>query len=422
MANHNPPLAVRIRPKSIEEFSGQDHLVGNGKPLRVLLERGELPGSIIFWGPPGCGKTTLARLISKKVNFDFVELSAVRAGKSDVEKVINNSRLMNKKTILFLDEIHRFNKVQQDFLLPYVESGAITLIGATTENPSFEVIAPLLSRSRVFVLENLSEDNLISIIDRALTHPLGLNNKLNLSEENKKLIVNLSNGDARNALNILELISSISISGFVSREVILNAVQKSLRYDKSGEEHYNIISAMHKSLRDSDVQASIYWVMRMVESGEDPEYIVRRMIRFASEDIGIADTNALSQAVNTLQAVKFLGYPECNTALVQCAIYLASSPKSNKVYEAVNKTKEIISKTGNLPVPLHLRNPVTKLSKELDYGKGYKYAPDFMDSKVEQIHLPKEIDKEEFYSPSEQGFESEIKRRITDHKNKKPNK
>lgn len=406
------PLAYRLRPKKLEEFSGQEHLVGIGKPLRIMLETGNIPTSLILWGPPGCGKTTLAKLISELTDSEFMEFSAVKAKKDDIQKAINNSRLFHKKTILFLDEIHRFNKAQQDFLLPHVENGTITLIGATTENPSFEVISALLSRSRVFTLKELSEEDLIKIINRALEHELGFENKIKISEENKKLITNLANGDARNALNILEITSSLSENNEISKETIQNSVQKFLRYDKHGEEHYNLISALHKSMRDSNIQASIYWAMRMIESGEDPKYIIRRMIRFASEDVGMADSNALNLAISAKQAVEFLGYPECNTALIQTAIYLAQAPKSNKVYEAVNLAKKEISQTGNLPVPLHLRNAETKLMKDLGYGEGYKYAHDFKDAKVEQKNLPERILSKEFYNPTERGFEKTIKEKI----------
>jgi putative ATPase len=401
------PLAHKLRPKTLEEFAGQEHLVGQGKPLRQMIESKNLVSSMILWGPPGCGKTTLAKLISRLINYEFIELSAVNAKKEDVQKAINSAKLFNTRTILFLDEIHRFNKAQQDFLLPFVENGTILLIGATTENPSFEVISALLSRSRVFVLEQLKESDLMNIIERALKHQDGLENKFNISEENKKLIAQMSNGDARNALNILEIASSISEKE-ITKQTIQESIQKFLRYDKNGEEHHNIISALHKSMRDSDIQASIYWTMRMIEAGEDPKYIIRRMIRFASEDIGNADPQALQLAISAKQAIEFLGYPECNTALVQTAIYLAQAPKSNKVYEAVNLAKKEIQITGNLPVPLHLRNAPTKLMQKLNYGKGYKYFHEDPTAKDQQ-HLPEGIENKEFYKPTDRGFEKEIK-------------
>lgn len=410
------PLAHRMRPEKIEDFVGQEHIVGENQPLRAAIEKGELYSSIILWGPPGCGKTTLARLISRVTNSEFVGLSAVSAGKADVEKAIQRAKLFHKKTILFLDEIHRFNKAQQDFLLPFVEDGTITLIGATTENPSFEIISALLSRSRVFTLKELNEEAIFNIIDRAIASEKGLNNAFSITPENKKLIFNLSNGDARTALNILEITSSLSNEKEIQKETIQNSAQKFLRYDKNGEEHYNIISALHKSMRDSDAQGAIYWTMRMIEAGEDPKYIIRRMIRFASEDIGNADPQALQVAVAAKQAIEFLGYPECNTALVQTAIYLATAEKSNRVYEAVNKTKEIIKQTGNLSIPLHLRNAETKLMKDLGYGKGYQYAHDFKNAKVEQEHLPPEIKNEKFYEPTERGYEKYIKKRMEDSK------
>jgi len=392
------PLAHLLRPKSLEEFVGQEHLVGAGKPIRKMIESGDLSSSIILWGPPGCGKTTLAKLIAKLTNSDFVEISAVNAGKEDMKKAVNRSRLNNTRTILFIDEIHRFNKAQQDFLLPYVEKGVITLIGATTENPSFEVISALLSRSRVFVLNALTELNITAILKNALKNELLKKYHLNLPDENISLIASLANGDARSALNILELANSLSKEK-IEKQNILEAAQKThLRYDKNGEEHYNIISALHKSMRDSDVDASIYWTMRMVEGGEDPKYIIRRMIRFASEDIGNADPQALVVAAAAKDAVEFLGYPECNTALVQTAIYLAKAPKSNAVYEAVLKAQEDIQRTGNLPVPLHLRNAPTKLMKDLGYGLGYKYAHNYKDAKVEQEHFPSELKGKKYYN------------------------
>lgn len=392
------PLAHALRPTSLNEFVGQEHLVGTGKPIRKMIESGELSSSIILWGPPGCGKTTLARLISRLTNSDFVEISAVSAGKEDMQKAVNRSKLNNQtRTILFIDEIHRFNKAQQDFLLPYVERGVITLIGATTENPSFEIISALLSRSRVFVLNQLTENEIEKIIHNALeSEPIKKYN-ISIDEESIKLISSLANGDARAALNILELSTSLSKEK-IEKENILEAAQKThLRYDKNGEEHYNIISALHKSMRDSDIDASIYWTMRMVEAGEDPKYIIRRMIRFASEDIGNADPQALVVATAAKSAIEFLGYPECNTALVQTAIYLAQAPKSNAVYESMNKAKEDIQRTGNLAVPLHLRNAPTKLMKNLAYGKGYKYAHDYKDAKVDQDHFPPELKGRKYY-------------------------
>jgi len=395
------PLAYRMRPRNLDEFFGQEYLVGKGKPLRIAIEQKKVPSSIIFWGPPGCGKTTLAKLISRLTGSEFVELSAVSAGKEDVKKALNKARFFNKKTILFLDEIHRFNKAQQVFLLPHVEKGTVLLIGATTENPSFEVIPALLSRSRVYVLGRLNEEVLEKIIENSLKDERGLDGKVLLEKREKKLIAQLANGDARAALNILEVATSLSKNEngkiIISREKILDGAQKSLHYDKDGEEHYNIISALHKSMRDSDVQASAYWTMRMFEAGEDPKYIVRRMIRFASEDIGNADPNALALAVAGKEAINFIGVPECDVTLVQLAAYLAKAPKSNSAYKAVLKLREDIKKTGNLPVPLHLRNAPTRLMKELGYGKNYKYAHNFKNAEINQKHLPDELEEKVWF-------------------------
>ncbi len=408
----NQPLAYRMRPTTLEEFVGQEHLVGENMPIRVAIKKKNLSSSIILWGPPGSGKTSLAVLISKLTDSEFIGMSAVNAGKKDVERAIQRARLFQKRTILFLDEIHRFNKAQQDFLLPSVEKGTITLIGATSENPSFEVISPLLSRSSVFVLNQLSEEQIIKIISRAISSERGFKREIYVSDENKKLIAQIANGDARTALNILETASSLSKTNEITKQAIENASQKKLRYDKQGEEHFNIISALHKSMRDSDPQAAVYWTMRMIEGGEDPKYIIRRMIRFASEDIGNADPQALVIATSAKQAVEFLGYPECNTALVQTATYLATAPKSNKIYEAVNKAKKDIEKTGNLPVPFVMRNPETKFMAEIGYGKGYKYAHNYKDARVEQQHMPDELRNAKYYKPTDTGFEKEIKKRM----------
>ena len=394
------PLAYRMRPKTMDEVVGQSQLLSAGKPLRVMLEKGILPTSIILWGPPGCGKTTMARLMAKLGGYEFLELSAVNAGKKDIMAAVSRQKLFQKKILLFLDEINRFNKPQQDALLPFVEKGVITLVGATTENPSFEVNSALLSRSRVFVLNQLKLENLRELIDSALIdseNGFG-KEKVEISSECKNLIAQMAHGDARSCLNILEL--SVSLADIdegnglkkVSKEIIQSAVQGShLHYDKNGEEHYNIISALHKSMRDSDVDASVYWLMRMVSAGEDPKYIVRRMIRFASEDIGNADPKALGLACSVKETVMFLGYPECNTALVQLAAYLAKAPKCNASYMAVKRAKSLIHETGSLPVPMIIRNAPTSMMKDMGYGKGYAYAHNDSKAAANQQHLPDEL-------------------------------
>jgi putative ATPase len=385
------PLAHKLRPVTLQEYVGQEQLIGEDKPLRKLVDKKLIPSSMIFWGPPGTGKTTLARIIAKSIGAEYVELSAVDAGKADLQKVVNKSRLFAQSILLFLDEIHRFNKAQQDFLLPYVEKGTIKLIGATTENPSFEVNAALLSRSQVFVLEKLSQEDISILIKRACKHL-----DRTIEDDAVSMLARVADGDARSAYNILEFAASTA-TDTITTENIREAANKPINYDKDGEEHYNIISALHKSMRDSDANAAAYWTMRMLEGGEDPKYIVRRMIRFASEDIGNANVNALNLAVAAKEAVMFLGIPECNTALVQCAAYLANSKKSNASYVAANKARATIKETGSLPVPKVIRNAPTKLMKDLDYGKGYAYAHDDPEGAKKQQHLPDEIQDEIFY-------------------------
>lgn len=387
------PLADRMRPKSLEQFFGQEKIIGSGKLLRQAIESDSVP-PMIFWGPPGSGKTTLAYVIANSTNSDFIQISAVTSGVADLRQVIlraEQNKKIGQSTILFIDEIHRWNKAQQDALLPHVEKGTIILIGATTENPSFEVRGALLSRCRVFVLDRLEKEHIKKIINQALNDKeRGLGKlKIKISDRVKNLISDFSNGDGRVALNVLEYASSINKN--ITEEIVKEAFQKShLLYDKDGEEHYNIISALHKSMRGSDANAALYWLARMLEAGEDPLYIARRLVRFASEDIGLANSRALEQAVAAYQAVMFIGMPECNVILAQAVVYMAKCKKSNDLYIAYGKAASDVKKYGNLPVPLHIRNAPTQLMKDLDYGKGYKYSPDF-DYQEEQEYLPKEL-------------------------------
>ncbi len=398
---HNIPLAERMRPKTIQEFLGQEKVFGEGSFLRIALEKNHLP-SLIFWGPPGSGKTTLARILSSHIQAVFFTLSAVSSGKKDLSSVLMKAKENNakgKQTILFLDEIHRWNKSQQDALLPSVESGELTLIGATTENPSFEVNSALLSRSRVLILEQHTTQTLVTLLRRAITEDKELKTKcIEASDDTLSFIAEVAGGDARQALNILE--SSLLHSIHITKELVGDIVERShILYDKGGEDHYNMISALHKSLRGSDADAGLYWLGRMLEAGEDPLYIARRLIRFASEDIGIANSFALPQAVSALQACQMLGMPECEMNLAQVVAYLALSKKSNALYTAYNKVKEDVKRFPNEPVPLHLRNASTKLMQEIGYGKEYKYTPDFSDKKLaQQEYLPKKLRGKKYLS------------------------
>ncbi len=386
------PLADRMRPETLGDFVGQEKILGEGKILRKAIETDNIP-SIIFWGPPGAGKTTLAYIIAKTTKGEFVKLSAAASGVKDIREKIKKAEELKKegkKTIMFIDEIHRFNKSQQDTLLPHIENGVIILIGATTENPSFEVNNALLSRSRVFVLEKLSGENILKILNNALENKeKGLGEiGIDIKKDDLKFLSNISDGDARVALNALEFASDIDKN--IDRKIIQEALQKSLAYDKNGEEHYNIISALHKSMRGGDADAALYYLARMLEGGEEPLYIARRLIRFASEDIGLKNSLALNQAVAAYQACHFIGYPECNVNLAQVVVYMAKSKKSNELYKAYGKAADDVKKFGSLPVPLHIRNAPTKLMEELNYGKNYKYSPDF-EYKEKQEYFPDKL-------------------------------
>ncbi|MCP4625109.1 MAG: replication-associated recombination protein A [bacterium] len=427
-ANSGRPLAERMRPGSLDEFVGQPHVVGEGTLIRNAIERDRI-FSMILWGPPGCGKTTLARIIAAETRSHFVHFSAVLSGVKEIRAVIaeaqNQRKIYRKQTILFVDEIHRFNKAQQDAFLHHVESGMITLIGATTENPSFEVISPLLSRCRVITLKMLTADDIAAIINSALKDPDRGLGKLNLALESDALayLVGIADGDARVALNSLEIAGSLAANKYEASEkgealsitladLELALQKKALTYDKSGEEHYNIISAFHKSLRGSDPDAALYWLERMLAAGEDPFYILRRMVRFASEDIGNADPQALNIALNAMQAFKFLGHPEGELAIAQATVYLATAPKSNSIYAAYGDVQRVVNKAGSLPVPHHIRNAPTRLMKELGYGKDYKYAHNYKDAIVPQDYLPEKLKGHVFYRPSGRGYEKIVKERL----------
>lgn len=422
------PLAERMRPKTLDDFAGQKHLIGEGKPIRKMIENNNV-FSMVFWGPPGVGKTTLALIIANSVNAEFIQLSAVSSGVKDVraaiEKAEINQKHLSRKTILFIDEIHRFNKAQQDSLLHSVESGVITLIGATTENPSFEVISPLLSRCRVYVLEDLSEDELLLLADNALTKDAELKD-LKIDIQDKKLLLQFSGGDARRLLNGLDLAvrsTPPDSSGIINitNDVLKEAYQKNyIRYDKDAEEHYNIISAFIKSIRGSDPDAAVYWLARMLKGGEEPKFIARRMVVLASEDIGNADPYGLTMATSAFTAIDYIGMPEAQLVLAQAATYLASAPKSNASYRAIMSAKEDVELTGELGVPLHLRNAPTKLMKSLDYGKEYKYSHDYEGHFTEQQYLPEELKDKVYYKPTGIGEEAKILERLKNWwKNKK---
>ncbi|HJY85299.1 MAG TPA: replication-associated recombination protein A [Candidatus Acidoferrales bacterium] len=416
------PLADRMRPQTLDEFVGQEKLLAPGKPLRTQIERDDL-GSMILWGPPGCGKTTLARIIARMTRSEFVPFSAVLAGIKEIKQVMaaaEHSRRVGRRTIIFVDEVHRFNKAQQDAFLPRVETGDIILIGATTENPSFEVIAPLLSRTKVYVLEALRTPELVGLLRRALTDPeRGLGReKIEIAGDLLERMAAFANGDARAAYNTLEAVvqgARPEADGrrVISRGLLEDALQrKLLLYDKSGEEHFNLISALHKSVRNSDPDAALYWLARMLESGEDPLYIARRLVRMASEDIGLADPNALAIAIAAMQAADFVGMPESNLALGEAAVYLALAPKSNALEVAYGEALSDLEKMPAEPVPLHLRNPVTGLMRHIGYGRGYQYAHNTQEKITDMPCLPESLLGRTYYRPTDQGFEQRLRQRI----------
>lgn len=420
-----------MRPRTLDEFVGQEHLIAPGKPLRAQLERDDL-GSLIFWGPPGTGKTTLAKIIASMTRAEFIEFSAVLAGIKEIKQVMadaERARQYGTRTIVFIDEIHRFNKAQQDAFLPHVEKGNIRLIGATTENPSFEINSALLSRSRVYVLKPLTEEQIVLLLRRALEDSERGLGAMKLSAENDALmrIAAYSSGDARNAYNVLEVAASLALErahatagAEITIEVVQDALQKRiLLYDKSGEEHYNLISALHKSVRNSDPDASLYWLGRMLEAGEDPLYIARRVVRMSVEDIGLADPNALSLCMAARDAVDFIGMPEGNLALAQAVVYLAVAPKSNALYTAYGEVQQDVERTAAESVPLHLRNAPTGLMKNLGYGQGYQYAPDLENKVADMQCLPENLKDRRYYQPTNEGIEKRIRERMEEIRKKR---
>lgn len=418
--NALPPLAERVRPTSLEEFVGQEHILGKGRLFRQLIENDSI-SSMILWGPPGVGKTTIAMIIAKMTNADFITFSAVTSGIKEIKEVMSKaqeSKRMGIKTVLFVDEIHRFNKAQQDAFLPHVEKGNIILIGATTENPSFEVNSALLSRSKVFVLKPLNENDIVKLLKNAIANPHGYGSEnINVSDEILKMIAVYSNGDARCALNTLEMTvtSAKCINGIktIEKKAVEESIQKkALLYDKNGEEHYNLISALHKSMRNSDCDAAVYWLARMLEAGEDPLYIARRLIRFSSEDVGMADPRALSIAVAAYDAVHYIGMPECNVNLTEAVVYLSLAPKSNSLYAAYESAKKDAEDSIADSVPLHLRNAPTKLMEQLGYGKGYKYAHDYKNKITDMQCLPPNLKGRKYYKPTFEGLEKNINERM----------
>lgn len=423
------PLAARLRPQDLSEFCGQQHLIGPGRILRRLIESDNI-GSMIFWGPPGVGKTTLARIIANQTKANFIDFSAVTSGIKEIKQVMQQaeeSRRFGEKTILFVDEIHRFNKAQQDAFLPYVEKGSIILIGATTENPSFEVNGALLSRCKVFVLQALKTEDLVKLLRHAVTDKRGFGSEqVEISDEILEIIANFANGDARSALSTLEMAilngDSDGRKTVVTEEIVEQCTsKKSLLYDKNGEEHYNLISALHKSMRNSDPDAAVYWLARMLEAGEDPLYIARRVMRFASEDVGLADPRALELSVAAYQACHFIGMPECSVHLTQAVVYMSMAPKSNALYAAYESAKKDAITQLAEPVPLVIRNAPTKLMKDLDYGKGYQYAHDSKDKLTNMQCLPDSLIGREYYRPTEEGVEVKFKARLQQIKEWKRN-